>query len=95
MSFSHLNLLVFHGSDSALLSASSTRSIRLKDEWEINESDTLNSEATSQEQNASRGILQHLKLLASGTKTMWRMLLCSFFYTFLIFEETPIFFAVI
>ena len=39
-------------------------------------------------------ILAHFKLLAAGSKTMWRMLLCSFLYTFLIFEETDIFLAV-
>ena len=51
-------------------------------------------EDTAYDPGLGSRILAHFKLLASGSKTMWRMLLCSFLYTFLIFEETDIFLAV-
>ena len=90
MSFSSLNLLVFQSSDSGLLRSASSASI-LKFEGEV-EADGLDKE---KEQHGPHGILSHLKSLTFGAKTMWRLLFCSFFYTFLIFEETPMFFAVI
>ena len=78
----------------AVLSGGKKESDPLKTTAEEGDAAAEDEEDASHNPDLCSRILAHFKLLASGSKLMWRMLLCSFFYTFLIFEETDIFLAV-